>query len=353
MTKTITQNLLKEQLNKLDQLLQKESADNNISEIFNHIKGQIILSPQIKKHYIKEDILFVEMSININQFYQWLSNNNSSYCIYVRKLWYKLLDYLNDIFSYGYHFSNITNINQFLGSNNNPVSLLDGIISDLPYNIFSAADIYKPKIADDKNDFNFIIIAKAADKNTEIDEDVINDITILTYDENNDEDDEEIDNENEENDEEIKVETKEEEMRRLIDDYKNGGECHAQIAYNVMKENQNQLDDITFIKSMELIPRVIKHSQDNNIISLLWSISKTQFVNTFSIFRKNDTEQVWKDFKKDFQINYNQYTCINKKFMNEYLTSINQQLDHIISDIVDIDISRENNLKFKSIIQVI
>jgi len=344
---------LKQQLKHMDQIIQERLTDDNINKVFNHIKEQIKIPAQIKKHYIKNNVLFVEMSISIDQFYQWLSDNYQPGCICVRKLWYKFLNYIKDIFDYGYHFTNITNINKFIEYNPNPISLLDGVISKLPYNICSAADVYKPTIANDKNYFNFNIIAEAFElDNKDIDKDVINYIGILAQ---NDDENEEIINEenNNDSDEEIQVETKEEEMNRLIEEYKNGGECHAQIAYKILKDTQNQLDDITFIKSMELTPRIIKHSQNNNFISLLWSISKTQFVNTFSIFRKNNAEQVWQDFKNDFKINYNQYTCINKKLMNDYLISIHCQLDYIVNDIIDIDISKENNVKFKSIIQII
>ena len=317
-----------------------------INADFNSIKHLIRISAQIQKHYIKRNALFVEMSININQFHEWLSNNYPQGCLQIRKLWYEFLDYIHNMFDYGYHFDNINNINRFIESNQHPISPLDGVIANLPYNIYDAAEIYDSKIADDKNSFNFIIIAKGSNLNEDLFEDVINDITILN---DNDiiDDEEEID----ENEEEIQVETKEEEMNRLMNEYKENGICHAHIAYNVVKEEQTSQDDITFIKSIELTPRIIKHDQNNNIISLLWVISKTQFINSFSIFRpKNDT--IWNDFKNDFKSNYKQYMCISKKGLNDYLTSINKQLDYIIEDIDDVDISKENNVKFKSIIQI-
>ena len=313
---------------------------------FNSIKDLIRIPAQMQKHYIKHDAVYVEMSININQFHQWCSDNYPQGCLQIRKLWYDFLDYIHDIFDYGYHFDNILNIDKFIEQNNHPISQLDGIIANLPYNIYDAAEVYKPEIAKDKNSFNFIIIATGSNLNEDLFADITNNIHILndTCNCNENEDENGDENENE-------VETKEEEMQRLIKKYKENGVCHARIAHNVIKEAQANQDDITFIKSMELTPRIVKHNQNNNIISLLWVISKNQFINNFSIFRpKNDT--IWNKFKNDFQSNYKQYTCINKKGLNDYLISINKQLDHIIEDISDVDISKENNVKFKSIIQI-
>ena len=320
---------------------------NKIQQQFDSIKNNINIHARIKKHYLQDNVLYVNMYIDINQFRQWLKNNFSEGLINIRSLWYLFLDYIKNIFDYGYHFNNVMNINRFLKKNNNYLSSLDNIIKDLPYNICAAADIYKPEIANDKNSFIFNIITEAYRKEEEIDNDIQNSILI-----NNNEDVEEDDENEIEIEEEIKVETKEEEMNRLIKEYKENGCCHAHIAYEVMKQNQNQLDNLTFIKSIELTPKIIKHEKNNKIISLLWSISKTQFLYNFSLFRNDNLNQVWIDFKSDFMNNFSQYKCINKKCMDDYLVSINQQFHKEINGIYNVDISKENNVKFWTKIQV-
>lgn len=298
---------------------------------FNRFKNKVQLEATIDKHKLKNNILIVTAKITIEQFRNWLAlHANKSKLISTRKFWYLFIDYAEEIFNYGYYFDNINKINRFLPESKNWLRPVDYLIKDLPYNICAMAVVSNFKVANDKNSFTFDILTEGYRKKEEIDNNIVNSSLVV-----------ESINKTDEKEEEIKIETKAEEMKRLIDQYKDTGVAHAHIAYELVKQNQNELTDIDFIKQMGLIPKIIKYwSKEKNIIIVEFAITKRQFIQDFSLFRSSpDIDQVWNDFQKDFSINAKQYLL-------KYV--INIPYKEKINNIYDINISKPNSIKFCS-----
>lgn len=309
---------------------------------FNQIKDKVKLVAKIDKHYLKNKYLCVKMKVTIDQFYQYLLSEKLPWDIVSshRKLWYMFIDYVKNIFEYNYCFDNIKQINRFLPETDDNFALYpaDYAIKDLPYNICSSAQVTDIIIDENKDFFTFIITAEGYDlDDTDFDKKVKNRKFIF------------IDNKELVKEEEIEEddETKEEEMNRLISEYKDTGVAHAHIAYELIKRKQEEMSNVEFIRQMGLTPKVIKHIQNDKTISIECVITKRQLLYDFSVFRSlEDNKNVWDEFKDDFYQNYNKY-LLNKKDLNVYISKLNMININYEKEIYNINV-KPNSIKFWS-----
>ena len=336
-----------------------------IDEMNSQIQGKVKIPASIKKYRIWNNILYITMQINIEQFNTWIELNYPIGIFKVRELWYKFQEYAKNIIEYGYHFSNIKNINHFLKRKKCDISLADEIVKSIAkennYIICNAAEIDNFKITDDKNNIEFDICVEAyhhindpdeyikthslpLDNLEELDQYLQNlDKKEILNKENNIE-------ENDDNDEEL---SNEEQEKNLLDQYNHTGILHGRIATKALYEDLHNADDIVYCKQLNIQPRIISHIiKENNILALKFVITKRSFSREYTIYKSQDNiDQAWNTYSHDILNHSENYTNIGKNNINEYLTQNNFIFNSLINNIYDITIN-ENNIIFWSDIKI-
>ena len=329
--------------------MQEDISDEKLpspEEMFDTFKDSITIPAYIDKGKIWDGICTVTIKIDIDQFRDWLNTNYHFGIVYVRILWYKFIDYLSNIIKYGYHFKNRTNIERFVI----PDKIMEEYANNHQYNICSPAECYNFTEDDDRNAINFDILAEAYLPDEDPDAKVVTTkiIDIKNTDETIDKLQSDLDEEDHDVIKEGDDETVEDRLNKVYEEYKKTGIAKGAIGGRIIDEEINNMDNIEFIKSLDLQPVITKHIINNKKLSIKYAISKRNFIREYSLSRINDANKAWEIFCNDIVNNYDQYTNWLSYNLNNYITDNQLQISHSENNIYNVEITNSNIIRYWS-----
>ena len=298
----------------------------DIQKTFYKFHDKIIIPAIEEEHFVLKNNLHVRMKITLQQFREWLEQEQvpSDILINTRQYWNCFVKYVKRKINYGYYFDNIDIIDRFLPDIQPFVlSKVDSILNKYidECNIDAAGIVYRFK--EENDHFTFDLIAPLFKDDFKEKEEHIN----IFKDGRTD------------------AKTQKEENEELMKNFELTGVAYNQIGKLIIDKKITDSPLEEFFLSFELNPKVISHLSEQNKISFKFSISKRSFIENFSLYRKDDPAKAWETFKQDFINHKEKYLTINKptlgSYMNQHHININQFID-----IHDIDTTNDRSIKF-------